>query len=181
MGAELRDSYREVAFRVARRGSGPPVVPNFDYYERMGSWVRSGRFDADPVRGGVQPERDPNTWNGLQWHLAAGIHLEGNPDAGSDHPGWGAALATYRERAYPAELAWDWSDAPGARERYRDLIAESDDHFRAAGVLAGALMANHVLAAVEAFVVRRTQLSRLNLGVASDPSGATHFRIRFHR
>lgn len=179
-GAGLRDRYRDLAWGVARSNRGPRVVDDFDYYERMGFFQRSGRFDADPTRAGIQPERDPSTWNGLQWSLAARVHLQGDPDAGPEHPGYDAALERYSERAYGEELVWDWSGAPGARERYRDLISDSDDRFRTAGIVAGALLANHIAAGVEAFVVRRTRLNRIDMRVAPEATGRTHLRIRIH-
>lgn len=177
-GGELRDRYRSLAWEVARGGAGPEVVASFDYYERLTAWDRSGRYDADPDAEGVQPERDVSTWNGLQWTLAAGLHLQGDVDAGPGTPGYGAALETYRRRAYGEPLLWDWTPDPGARQRYRDLVAESDDRYRWAGTLVGALVANHILAGVEAFVARRARTEAVRVGVTPAPSGRTHLRIR---
>ncbi len=80
---EHRDAtaaYRELAWEVARlQGEHPRRDGSWGYYETMTQYVRSGAFDRDPLLDGVQPEPDPDTYNGAVWTLArarAGSALE---------------------------------------------------------------------------------------------------------
>lgn len=154
-GRRFRDGYRDLAWDVARGRPLPRVDGSFEYYERMLRWTRSGRFDADPAAPDVQPERAPDTFNGRQWRLAAEIFLGGDVAAPPSAPGYASALAYYRERAYGEGLLWDWTGREPEQARFGALIDDSDDAFRRASIAAGAVVANHVLSAVEAFVSRR--------------------------
>ena len=60
-GRRLRQSYRDVAWAVARGMPEPRREGNWEYYETMGAWLRSGSWDADEARDGLQPESDPAT------------------------------------------------------------------------------------------------------------------------
>lgn len=156
-GLDLRDAYRDLAWTTARGGGPVPRVDgDFEYFETLTQWVRSGSFDHDPELPGVQPETDPSTFNGNVWALAREIFFEDPSEAvPSDDPRYRAALDYYRGRAYGTELEWDWSDAPEELESYRGLIRRSDDRLREATVWLGALAANHVLSAVDAFISSR--------------------------
>jgi hypothetical protein len=73
-GRNLQDRYRDLAWLVARRvSSGPRVDGNFEYYESMTNFQASGAYDIDPDELGVQPELDPETFNGSMWALARQI------------------------------------------------------------------------------------------------------------
>lgn len=148
----LRDRYRDLARQVARRGDHlSDADASFAYYEAMARFAASGAWDADPHRAGLQPESDPETHNGFVWARARRIHLAG---AGSEAPpaAHERALAHYREHAYPGKMAWDWRHDPGAAERYRDLLDESDERFRTATLALGAVVANHLLSAVDGYL-----------------------------
>ena len=155
-GREARHAYRDLAWETARGASaGARVDPDFAYFERLAHWGRSGAFDAAPGRPGVQPEPDPSTFNGMIWGRARDLFLRGEPEPGPDDPGWIDALAYYEERAYGPDLLWDWTDKEADLERYRDLIDESDDAFRRATHAVGAVLANHVLSGMDAWISSR--------------------------
>jgi hypothetical protein len=148
-GHRLRAEYIDMAWMVARAGeSQPGREGDFEYYERLGSWTRSGNWDADPARSGVQPEDDVDTFNGATWALARDIFLP--PQAGEGHPSFANAL-----------------------EFYRDLIKRSDEALRTASVVLGAVVANHLLSAVDAFIS-----SHLPVGGSVSASAALRARTQ---
>lgn len=150
-GHRLRTEYVDMAWMVARSGDVQPGSEgDFEYYERLASWSRSGNWDADPARAGVQPEADAETFNGAAWALAQDIFLP--PGAGESHPAFAKALEFYEGRAYPPGLLWDWTGKDASLEEYRNLIKRSDESLRTASVVLGAVVANHLLSAVDAFV-----------------------------
>ncbi len=149
-GASLRDAYRDFAWERGRLQASSRVDGDFDYYETLTKWERSGRFDADPLASGLQPEPDAGTFNGSIWVRARGLFLGGGGQEGD--PGYEQAREYYRQNAYADDFLWDWSPDPGARVALADMITESDERYRAATTVLGALIANHVVSAVEAFV-----------------------------
>ncbi len=168
-GDELRDQYRDFAWAEGRLQTGPRIDGDFDYYETLSKWDRSGSFDADPGLAGVQPEEDPSVYNGLIWSRAAGI-FSVDPSAGLGDPRYDQALLYYTERAYGHELLWDWTATPGARSTYAGIIKSSDERFRQASNALGFVIANHLVSAVDAFVSARSGL-RLESRVLPGPGG----------
>lgn len=154
---ELRDRYRDLAWTSARLAHGPRRDGPWAYYEHLTRWMRSGVFDRDPGTPGVQPEEDPDTFNGRIWSLALSIHGGGGTAAPGD-PGFPAALAWYGERAYGDGYLWDWTGKEPQLAEFRRLIDESDQRFRQATTALGAVLANHVLSATDAFLSSRTPL-----------------------
>ena len=154
-GLDDRSAYRDLAWEVARGGSGVRLDGDFSYYERMSQWERSGRFDRDPVAPGVQPEVDPATFNGDAWRLASAIFLGGEP-AEPGAPGYASALAFYLERAYGEAFLWDWSGRMESLERFRRLIDTSDDHLRNASMILGGAVVNRLASSLDAFLSQRT-------------------------
>jgi hypothetical protein len=150
-GMEDRTAYRDLAWREARGEVEPRRDGDFEYFERLGAWTRSGAFDAEPGSAGLQPETDPATFNGDAWELARDL-VGLPPDAGPEDPRYRRALELYEERAYPSDLTWDWTGSPEARERYRSLVQESDQHLRQSTTLLGGIFLNHVVSAVDAYV-----------------------------
>ena len=158
----------------------PRVDGPFEYYERMIRWDRSGAFDRDPGAPGVQPETASDAFNGRQWRLAAEIFLGGDIAAPPTSPGYAAALEYYRERAYADELLWDWTGRDADRARFVSLIDDTDAASRRASLAAGALVANHVLSAVEVFIAQRVGRRAVELDVAPTfdrPRGGATFRV----
>lgn len=153
-GLDDRRAYRDLAWTVARGGTGQRVDGDFNYYERMGRWSRSGSFDRDPAAPGVQPETDPATFNGDAWRLASAIFLGGGPpDPGA--PGYENAVAYYRDRAYGDAFLWDWTAALDSQDRFRDLIDDSDGHLRNATLILGGAVANRVFSTLDVLLSRR--------------------------
>jgi hypothetical protein len=152
-GRRLRTTYRDLAWIAARGMTQPREEGGWEYYESLGSWQRSGAFDTDDLQSGVQPELNPDSYNGSIWELARDLYLpEG---AGPTHPAYARALDYYRERAIQPDFLWDWTGREENLELYRDLIDESDEALRTATVVFGAVVANHLLSAVDAFVSSR--------------------------
>lgn len=153
-GRRLRNEYRELAWLAARAGAAEPRVDgDWKYYESLEQWSTSGRWDADPARAGLQPESDPRTFNGAVWTLARDLYLP--EESAQDTEAYARALEFYRERAYPPELLWDWTAEEASLRRYRELIDRSDAALRTATVVLGAVVANHLFSAADAFVAAR--------------------------
>lgn len=171
-GSRARDRYRDLAWDVARAGNGPRVEADFEYYERMTQWRSSGAFDRNPSTPGIQPENDPSTFNGSIWERARGLF--GVTPNGSDpgDPSYQAALDYYTDRAYDEAFLWDWADQDELRDRYGTLIEDSDEHFRNATVVLGALVANHLVSAADALVTTR------GMSVELAPTGGASWDIR---
>jgi hypothetical protein len=152
-GRHDRVLYRDLAWAAARGTPNPREESDWAYYEAMGNWVRSGHFDLDEVRGGVQPESDPSSYNGALWSLARDLYL---PEGGEpSSPGYAKALAYYEQRAIQPQFVWDWGGRDDSMAMYRDLIHQSDEALRTATVVLGAVVANHLFSAVDAFVSSR--------------------------
>lgn len=154
-GADARRAYRDLAWSRARLAAGVRVDGDWAYYETLEEWTRSGAYDADPSRPGVQPEQDATSFNGYVWSLARGQYLPGDGPPDEGDPRYTRALAYYEERAYGAAYLWDWSGKEGELARYKGLIRESDDRFQRATTALGAVLANHFLSATDAFLSAR--------------------------
>ncbi len=156
-----RNLYRDISQTVARGPFSPPGPKgDWDYYERMEKYVSSGIFDAVPG-GQVDPEADVSTYNGSVWLLARETFWRdpGNPPATGTEE-YRAALRFYSERAVTPEFRWSWLGAPEAFQKYRAAIAASNSSFRSAEKIAGLVIANHFLSAVDAYVSVQARVSR---------------------
>jgi len=152
--AGYEDEYRDFAWEVGRIQSGARVDGDFDYYERMTKWSRSGAFDADPVSAGVQPELDAATYNGSVWSLASDIYIPPGSMLPETDPSYQDALLYYQQRAYGMEFLWDWP-TPADQHELGRLIEESDDRYGQATTMMGVVIANHLLSAVDAYLSAR--------------------------
>jgi hypothetical protein len=151
-GGEYRERYRDFAWDNARFQGGARIDGDFDYYETLTHWTRSGAFDRDSGAAGVQPELDPAAYNGFVWDLAARIFLPGGTGASETDPGYPSALAYYAARAYGPDMLWDWTGAPGAQAEFSRLVDGSDSRFRQATTLLGVVIANHLLSSIDAYL-----------------------------
>ncbi len=176
-GGDDRRAYRDLAWTAARGGTGTRIDGDFEYYERLAYWNRSGAYDADPGSPGLQPEEDPATFNGDAWRLAVSIFLGGGPaDPGA--PGYAAAMDYYRERAYPNDFLWDWTGRMESLERYRGLIESSDSHYRNASLILGGAVANRIASSLDAVLTRGMgRPARLRLSPALGPGRRLHQRL----
>jgi hypothetical protein len=174
-GTDARNAYRDIALRVSRAGfPGPKPQGNFEYYERMEHWIASGVYDADPT-GGFAPETDTTTFNGKMWSIARTTYWSNPrtpPPVGS--PPYEAALRFYRQNAVSPDFQWSWRSAPLHQDVYRRSVRASNDGFRHAAQDIGAVIANHVLSTVDAYISLRLQLGEsTDTGASSVGIGAT--------
>ncbi len=169
-GRRFETRYRALACQVARRIVVGECrdTSDFEYYESMGKtyYSSSGSFDRDPVQPGVQPETDPNTYNGQQWLQAR--QLFSQPED---------ALVYYKVHAIPPAYLWNWGDNTLEQTVYDELIRRGDDAFRSSSRILGFILANHVTSAADAFIAARLrELSRapsleLRTGFEPGPGG----------
>lgn len=167
-----REAYRALAYQVARQPFAAIRVDGpFEYYESMEKYVESGAYDRDPGIN-FEPELDTATFNGSVWLLARRTFLA-NPDSlpAPDHPTYLAALGFYRGRAARPEFQWSWRDARLEQDVFRQSINASDESFRAVTNYLGALVANHLVSAVDALIATRRSRVPLAPSLVPDPGG----------
>ena len=156
-----RSGYRNLASRVARANlSDARPAGDFEYYERMEHYVESGVFDAGAEEG-VQPETDPESYNGFIWLRARTTFWENPttpPPVGSD--AYIAAMEYYSERAIKPEFRWSWRNAQLEQDVFRRTISRSNEAFRRSIQDLGVLIANHALSTVDAYVSVRVRHAR---------------------
>ncbi len=167
-----RSYYRDLSYQVARRRFGTDGREGpFSYYEEMGKYVESGVFDEGPGPDLV-PQSDVSTYNGSLWRLAQETFFE-NPDsvpAPTSAP-YRAALDFYVQRAITGPFRWSWRDARLEQDVYRASIRASDEAYRAATNYLGAVLLNHLVSAVDAFIAVR--LGRNGILPRLQPAPAT--------
>ncbi|MDH3271958.1 MAG: hypothetical protein OEN56_11520 [Gemmatimonadota bacterium] len=154
-GGDLRDQYRDFAWERARIRSGQRLDGDFDYYETMTKWTRSGAYDSDPGSAGLQPEADGSTFNGSIWALAQQLFIPTGVTVPETDPRYQRALEYYGSRAYGQEFLWDWTGTGSAQDDFGGLIRSSDDRFRQATNVLGLVLANHLVSTIDAFVSAR--------------------------
>lgn len=181
-GADATHAYRDFAWDQARLQAEPRMDGDFDYYETLSKWQQSGAFDQDLGQVGVQPEADAATFNGSIWSLASSLFLGGMPGASPTDPQYVRALAYYEERAYGSAYLWEWRGTGADQEAYGSLITDSDEKYRQATNVLGAIIANHVVSAVDAFVsargiVRGTQSEVVPIFTAEGTRWHTRVRV----
>jgi hypothetical protein len=150
------DRFRDLAFQVARRSFGPGVRDTaFGYFEKMAEFVESGPFDTDPGAPLVPPT-DERSFNGHIWRLARETFFQ-NPDSlpSPDAEEYQRALEFYRRRAVGPNFLWSWRGALLEQDLFRQTIRASDEAFRAATQHLGALLVNHLLSVIDAWVTHR--------------------------
>ncbi|MDB4891524.1 MAG: hypothetical protein JWL61_3379 [Gemmatimonadetes bacterium] len=144
--------YRAIARDIARRnfpGTHPDTV--WQYYEKVGKFLESGVFSRS-TSGPILPEIDAGTYNGEQWILARqafGIPLDVSDD--TRNPNYADALSLYESRAITAAYGWSWRNAQLERDVFTKSIGRSNDAYRRANNALVAIIANHLLSAVDAF------------------------------
>ncbi len=154
-GADARAGYRDLAWTEARLPAGNRRDGDWAYYETLEKWARSGAYDADPARAGVQPEGDPGAYNGFIWQRARDLYFPPGSAPSAGDPAYERALAYYAQNAYGESFLWDWTGKETALHDYRELIHRSDDRFRQATTALGAVLANHLIAGVDAWLSAR--------------------------
>ena len=152
-GRDNAQSFRAIARDIARRGfpGTHPDTSAWKYYETMEKYLESGFFTLSRS-GPTVPETDVTTYNGAQWvqaRLLFGVPLD-DPDA-RQNPGYARALARYESTAIQQAYGWSWRNAQLEQDLYRRSIARSNDAYRRATGDLIAIIANHVISAVDAF------------------------------
>jgi len=170
-GKRYRTRYRDFAWTAARIQSGPRQDGDWSYYEVLTHWMRSGAYDRDRTQSGLQPETDATTFNGSIWALARDIYFPPGQTVAAGDPAYTRALQYYEERAYGPSFLWDWSSDPAAQTRYAQLIDKSDAGFRHATIALGAVFANHLISAADAFLTGRSPESRSHAFLRPDLTG----------
>ena len=168
-GRRQRNGYRDLAARVARAYlSDDSPVGDFEYYERMEHYVESGVFDTSPEEG-VQPETNPESFNGFIWLRARTTYWEDPaipPPPASQQ--YFAALEYYADRAIQPAYRWSWRNAQLEQDLFRRTIERSNDAFRRSIQDLGVIIANHALSTVDAYVtvrIRHARQSERGVGV----------------
>jgi hypothetical protein len=151
--------YRQIARTIARRGfvAVPPDTA-WQYYEKLSEYIESGAYTLT-ASGPVVPEIDTLTYNGAQWLLARrqfGVSLDPS-EVGST--AYARALALYTSRAVRQPYRWSWRNAQLEKDLYVRTISRTNDAYRRVTIDLSAVIANHLLSAIDAFAtVRLTQL-----------------------
>ena len=176
------DGYRDIAWTAAREPlhSLPRQDGSWGYYETMSQYVSSGAYDLDPGPG-FQPETDGSTYNGYIWSLAQSIYLPGG-QGGPGTPGYDQAVAYYEGHAAGPAFVWSWQGQAGALDRFRSLIGDADDAARTARTALGAVLANHLVSAVDALITARGIAgagAHLESRITVDPLPAWELGVRF--
>lgn len=167
-GNRDRREYRSISRNAARAQLSPNGPEGtWDYYERMEKYVASGSYDR--VSGGdVDPETDPDTFNGAMWLLARQTYWR-DPDVtpSTQSVEYRSAISFYIARAVTPEFLWSWTNAPEAFQKYRSAIAGSNNAFRNAEQTLSLILANHFLSAIDAYASVRMQVRRNGQGITT--------------
>jgi len=121
----------------------------------MSHWLESGVFDQSAMAEGTQPESDLSKFNGAVWARARALFLGGDPAPDPAHPRWDDAIDYYEQRAAGSEFEWSWSGREEDLTTFTGLIDRSDRAAQAAVVVGAAIAANHLVAAVDAWLATR--------------------------
>jgi hypothetical protein len=162
--------YRGIARTIARRGfvAAPPDTI-WQYYEKLSKYIESGAYSLT-TSGVVVPETDTTTYNGAQWDLAR-RQFGVSPDPGDvGSPAYFRALDMYQQRAVQQPYRWSWRNAQLEKDIYVQTIARANDAYRRATLEISAVIANHLLSAIDAFAVVR---------LSQSPDGTTRVSANF--
>jgi hypothetical protein len=153
-----QDRYRALAANVARALYGPTwPTGSGAYYESMEHYLESGVFDRVPG-GDVDPDINADTYNGAMWLLARTTYWsDPNVAPSTESAEYRRAINFYLNRAVRAEYRWSWRNAQLEQDLYVRTIRRSNTAFREARNALGALLANHLLSSVDAFVTLRVE------------------------
>jgi hypothetical protein len=161
-GRRQSRSYRRLARDVAQAPFGSTSEGDFDYYERMKHFTESGVYDLVPGAE-IEPEIDTLTSNGALWLLARRTYWA-DPDVAPElaSPQYRNALTFYETRAVRPEFRYSWRNAQFEHDVFRRTIDRSNDAYRRSVEYLGAVLANHALSTVDAYVTLRLQRRRAN-------------------
>ncbi|MDQ3697386.1 MAG: hypothetical protein M3373_05095 [Gemmatimonadota bacterium] len=154
-GRAKRRDYQDLAQIARAIFTSTFPAGDFEYYERMEQFVESGAYDVEPG-GALEPETDPTTFNGFTWELARRTFWE-EPDVAPppDSHAYREAIEFYARRAVTSEFQWSWRNAQLEQDLFRRTIQSSNSAFRRSSDYLAMIIANHVLSAVDAFIIVR--------------------------
>lgn len=160
-GKDLREAhhneheYRAIARTIARRGfvAAPPDTI-WQYYEKLSKYIESGAFSLT-TSGRVVPETDTTTYNGAQWDLARRQFGVSTDPSEIGSLAYNRALGMYEQHAVQQPYRWSWRNAQLEKDIYTQTIARANDAYRRATLEISAVIANHLLSAIDAFAVVR--------------------------
>lgn len=166
-GNRERDAYRALAVGVARKPFAGTQLGNWDYYERLEQFLESGAFDRIPG-GGVDPETDPATFNGLRWQLARETFWrDPNVAPALSSAEYQRALAFYERQAVGDAFRWSWRDARLQQDVYVQTIRSANRSYQRAVNMLGIVAVNHLVSLIDAYVsVRLRRFGRTNTPAA---------------
>jgi hypothetical protein len=164
-GRRQRNHYRALARDVARaKFGGTRPDGSFDYYERMEHYAQSGAYDMGSG-GALVPESDTTTSNGALWLLARETYWDDpNVMPPPQSEAYRSSLDLYERRAIRPAYLWSWQDAPLEQDVFRNDIGRSNAAFRRSVEDLGAVLANHLLSTVDAYVTVRLRRRPASLG-----------------
>ncbi|GEM_PF-5196394 len=182
-------------YNVIQDRINPNLQGDWDYYEHMRNYRRSGRYDRDlnndyTLTGNLR-DLDPETeytdsFNNRQWGIARINYFESDPENPDALVGTSAdtvaAKEFYAATATSFDMAWDWGTPEQNPlstvnwNQYKDIIHDANTAFRRASFSLGLLLANHVISTIDSYISVRTYNSRLGgkdgLGIFLSPDGA---------
>jgi hypothetical protein len=167
-GQDFKRRYRDYAWNTSRFHTTSRQEGDWAYYEALTKWGRSGLYDRNDALGGTQPELDPATFNGAVWALAREIYFPAGQSVSEGDVAYQQALSYYQSQAYGPAFLWDWGATPGAQQEYGRLIDRSDQGFRQATIALGAVVANHLVSAADAYLSARGRRELSHLSFAPD-------------
>jgi hypothetical protein len=147
--------YRQIARTIARRNfADSPPDTIWQYYEKLSEYVESGAFTM-ATSGATAPELDTTTYNGKQWLIAR--NQFGVPPDPSERGSlrYQRALELYESRAVRQPYRWSWRNAQLEKDLYTRTISRTNDAYRRATLDLSAVIANHLLSAIDAFAAVR--------------------------
>jgi hypothetical protein len=167
----------------------PWIKGDWDYYEHMSQYRRSGRYDRDlnsdyHVTSNIR-DLDPETewddsFNYRQWGISRINYLRPDPENPEVYVGTSAdtvaAKEYYAAIAVTEAYAWDWGPpefgGTANRNQFARIIDDANSAFRKASFSVGMLLANHVVSTVDAYISVKTYNSKLG--------GPTGLGLRMH-
>jgi hypothetical protein len=209
-GNNSRDEYVQFAREHARETAAnydqywnpiqdriqPWLKGDWEYYEHMSQYRRSGRYDRDLntdyyVTSNIR-DLDPETewddsFNYRQWGISKINFFQSDPDNPDALIGTSAdtlaAKEYYAKIAVTEAYAWDWGPpeygGTANRNQYGRIIDDANSAFRRASFSIGMLLANHVVSTIDAYISVKTYNSKiggpeglgLRMSPRADPEG----------
>jgi len=173
----------------------PELVGDWDYYEHMSQYRRSGRYDRDLnndySQTGNLVDLDPeieytDSFNNRQWGIARINYFESDPENPDSYSGTHAdtlaAKEFYAHTSVTEAYAWDWGPYTANQNEFGRIIDNADSAFRRASFSLGILLANHVVSTIDAYISAKSYNSKIGgpdgLGVNVVPGTADEFGPR---